>query len=589
MPAEDKVLSNPPINYLQTEQLLCDRYQINKILGQGNFGAAYLATDVKLKRSCVIKQMLLPQGRSTQTLARHYHNFEQEASLLVQLNQPGHPNIPEIYDYFTEGAGVFLVMKYIEGQSFKTMLEPEGTRLPWQEAVEYMIPVCKAVHYMHTSGQQPVIHRDIKPANILLGNDKRVWLVDFGLAKARPIEGNGDLQGTQISGSLGYTPIEQWMGQTVPASDVYAIGVTLHHMVTGLHPARNFGDFFDFKKLQTLHKQLLPIRQIDKKLPQTLETIITAATDVDPTRRPTPERLYQELKALLSGPPANVLFTFKNGLTAKNTFELATLCLKYHQEAQAYLLNGDFERWFHLINRNDLAEAAARAVKEQPAPQKALRRFIKLIAPNRLVIKTGHICKKTIAVLGTVLSVLAILLGLAIMGFAYGARLGIQEYIGYYNWQFEALDYQRENQFTEAQITAIGDTFLNTINDGIFVDFQYPNKIMLNFNINDIQLDMGNSDSAAAALTGHIQEDHDPPPSLDDTVFLSAFLSLEDGKPHFYFTQSRYNNDISFWVLGHLSLGINRGVDMAFDRANIRLTSALIDDDKVAFTIEKVK
>lgn len=587
MPAENKVLSNPPVNYLQAEELLCDRYQINKILGQGNFGAAYLATDVKLKRSCVIKQMLLPQGRSTQTLARHYHNFEQEASLLVQLNQPGHPNIPEIYDYFTEGAGVFLVMKYIEGQSFKTILEPEGTRLPWQDAVEYMIPVCKAVHYMHTSRQQPVIHRDIKPANILLGNDKRVWLVDFGLAKARPVESDGDLQGTQISGSLGYTPLEQWLGQTVPASDVYAIGVTLHHMVTGLHPARNFGDFFDFEKLQNLHKQLVPIRQVDKKLPQTLESIIIAATDVDPARRPTPEQLYQELKALISGPPANVLFTFKNGLVAKNTFELATLCLKYSQEAQAYLLNGDFERWFHLINRNDLAEAAARAVKEQPGPKKALRHFVKLISPNRLFIKTGHACKKTFTVLGMVLSVLVLLLGLAVTGFAYGARLGIQEYIGYYNWQFEALNYQQENQFTEAQITTIGDTFLNAINDGILVDFQYPNKILLNFNINDIQLNIEKPGPAASAVSTHIQKDSDAP-SPNDMIFLSAFLNVEDGKPHFYFTQSKYNNDISFWVLGHLSLGINRGVDMAFDRAKVRLARALIDDNKVTFSIEKI-
>ncbi len=195
---------------LKIGQLLQDRYRLDKILGRGGFGAAFLAEDVKLKRACVVKQMLTPKGISPTQLERHRANFQREASLLVQLNQPGHPNIPEIYDYFFEGDDSYLVMKYIEGRNLKDILHQENGKIPWRQAVRYAIDVCSSLNYMQTTGNEPVMHRDIKPANIILGNDGRIWLIDFGLAKAEAVQGTeGDMMMTQASGSLGYTPLER--------------------------------------------------------------------------------------------------------------------------------------------------------------------------------------------------------------------------------------------------------------------------------------------------------------------------------------------------------------------------------------------
>ena len=188
------------------------RYQLIKILGKGGFGAAYLAEDIKLKRRCVVKQMLV-KHYSSRDLAIYRANFEREAKLLVELNDPGHPSIPEIYDYFSEDDSNYLVMKYIEGRNLKDVLEQSEHQLPWREAIRYTIEICSALHYMHTKGREPVMHRDIKPANILLGDDGRVWLVDFGLAKANPVKGSDDPLATQALGTLGYTPLEQWLGE----------------------------------------------------------------------------------------------------------------------------------------------------------------------------------------------------------------------------------------------------------------------------------------------------------------------------------------------------------------------------------------
>ena len=121
---------------LTTGRVLQERYRLDEVLGKGGFGAAYLAQDLKLKRVCVVKQMLTPEGTSLKDIELYRANFEREASLLVQLNHPGHPNIPEIYDYFSDAGGNYLVMKYIEGQSLKDVLDQKGEgRIPWREAV----------------------------------------------------------------------------------------------------------------------------------------------------------------------------------------------------------------------------------------------------------------------------------------------------------------------------------------------------------------------------------------------------------------------------------------------------------------------
>ena len=128
--------------------------------------------------------------------------------------------------------------------------------------------------------------------------------------------------------------------------------------MTGLHPIKAFGGEFNIQKLQERHGQFSPVRKIDKSLPKELDLIIPRATDPDPAHRLTPQQFQQELEALISGAQAAALYTFKSGESAKTVQDLVILCEKNRQEAQEYLYHGDFERWFLLINRNDLAEAA---------------------------------------------------------------------------------------------------------------------------------------------------------------------------------------------------------------------------------------
>jgi serine/threonine protein kinase len=144
------------------------RYQIIGQLGQGGMGAVYLARDMELfGRLCVIKQMR-PFFATQSERRRAEEDFKREAEVLVRLNHPGHPRIPEVYGYFVEGLDQFLVMKYIEGESLERRLERIGRPLAETEVIWCAQEVANALVYLHSRKPQPVIHRDIKPANIIV-------------------------------------------------------------------------------------------------------------------------------------------------------------------------------------------------------------------------------------------------------------------------------------------------------------------------------------------------------------------------------------------------------------------------------------
>jgi len=126
-----------------------ERYEIERVLGSGGFAHAYLTRDIRLGRACVVKEILRPSSASEEEIAELERNFEREVEALVALNHPGHPNIPEIYDYFSSASGHYLVMKYIEGQNLEQLLAQNGP-LAWQKAIEIGIAVCDALVYMHS-------------------------------------------------------------------------------------------------------------------------------------------------------------------------------------------------------------------------------------------------------------------------------------------------------------------------------------------------------------------------------------------------------------------------------------------------------
>lgn len=270
------------------------RYRIECILGQGGFGQAYLARDTHLARSCVVKRLTLAPDQDPAERMFFVKSFEREAQLLVDLNTPGHPHIPDIYEYLPEKQA--LVMKYVQGESLEHILNHRVDGLPEKEALQYARNVCWALVYMHSRIPEPVLHRDIKPANILLDAEGRVWVIDFGLSKGISPQITREDQGvTLTAGTRGYTPPEQWYGQAEPRSDVYALAATLHTLLTNYRPPPDV-------LFQLMHgdEYALPsVRQLRPDLRSDVEALIKRAMALDVNTRPTARELLSELDAIL--------------------------------------------------------------------------------------------------------------------------------------------------------------------------------------------------------------------------------------------------------------------------------------------------
>lgn len=210
---------------LTTGQVLHQRYRIVALLGQGGMGDVYRAWDLSLKMTVAVKESLELNGEAQE-------QFGEEARLLARL---AHPNLPRVIDYFAvPGQAEYLVMDYIEGEDLESLLDQAGEGLPEAQILPWINQVCDALSYLHNQAQ-PVIHRDVKPGNIKITPDGRAVLVDFGIAK-RYDPGRGTLAGARAV-TPGYSPPEQYGGaSTDPRSDIYALGATLYHLLTGQTP-----------------------------------------------------------------------------------------------------------------------------------------------------------------------------------------------------------------------------------------------------------------------------------------------------------------------------------------------------------------
>lgn len=215
-----------------TKLLLKDRYRATEPLGKGGYSRTYAAVDQdRLNHPCVIKLFMMPpdQDRKATEL------FNQEAVRLYELGK--HDQIPEFYAHFEQDNRLYLLQEFIDGQTLFDELEDRVTSgaTLYQESeiraiLTDLLPVLNFIH------EQGVIHRDIKPANIIRRRrDNKLILIDFGVAKQATVEALVK-QGTMI-GTLGYAPAEQLQfGEAYPASDLYALGATCIHLLTGIHP-----------------------------------------------------------------------------------------------------------------------------------------------------------------------------------------------------------------------------------------------------------------------------------------------------------------------------------------------------------------
>jgi serine/threonine-protein kinase len=198
-------------------------YQISHVIGYGGFGAVYAAEDTRTRQDVALKETF--DTSSTRA-------FQSEFNVLHRLN---HDHLPHYYEMFEEQGNGYLVMELIPGQSLLDVLQRrQGQSLAEAQVMGYAIQICDALIYLHA--QTPtLIHRDIKPANIRLTPEGLIKLVDFGLLK----QGTDKTGKSRMGLTPAYAPLEQWGDtgmHTTPQSDIYSLGATLYHLLTGQPP-----------------------------------------------------------------------------------------------------------------------------------------------------------------------------------------------------------------------------------------------------------------------------------------------------------------------------------------------------------------
>ena len=207
--------------------LLQNRYRVTRQIGSGGMGAVYVATDERFNSTVAIKQTFFFDEPSLRKA------FEREAVLLNHLR---HQALPRVSDHFVEDEGQFLVMEYIEGADLGELLKARGGWFPVADVLAWADELLDALEYLHAQ-EPPVVHRDIKPQNIKRTERGRMVLLDFGLAKGNPTRASATATGSVLGYSPTYAPLEQVQGTGTDAcSDIYSLGATLYHLLTGEPP-----------------------------------------------------------------------------------------------------------------------------------------------------------------------------------------------------------------------------------------------------------------------------------------------------------------------------------------------------------------
>ncbi|MBN1261647.1 MAG: protein kinase [Anaerolineae bacterium] len=284
------VSSSGPVEGLLIEGTqLQNRYKILNVVGVGGMSTVYRAQDLRfahVQRLCAVKEMIntAVDPRVQQMVVR---NFEREASILATLS---HPAVPQVYDYFSEGARSYLVMEYVDGKNLEAMLADLEGFLSETQVIDWAVQICEVLAYLHNHEPRPIVFRDIKPSNIMVDESGRIRLVDFGIAKLFQSGSKGTMIGTE-----GYSPPEQYRGVAEPRGDVYALGATLHHLLSKQDP--RLEPPFSF------HER--PIHQTNPTVSRELVEVLDKALEYDINKR---WGSAEELKrAMLSLPTARGL------------------------------------------------------------------------------------------------------------------------------------------------------------------------------------------------------------------------------------------------------------------------------------------
>jgi tetratricopeptide (TPR) repeat protein len=250
----------PITGSLPEQTLLDNRYQLVSRIGQGGMGAVYKAEDTKFNNRPVAIKEMSKAGLSPNRIQEAEEAFKREAELLSGLL---HPNLPRIYESFTENDRSYLVMDFIEGETVEEYLEHvDGGPLPVDQVIDWAEQLCDVLSYLHNR-QPPIIFRDLKPANVMISESGHIFLIDFGIAR---IFKPGKSHDTVAFGSPGYAAPEQYgKAQSTPRTDIYCLGTLLHQLLTGIDPTEN--PFF-FRPASKVNSAVSP--ELDALLQQML-------------------------------------------------------------------------------------------------------------------------------------------------------------------------------------------------------------------------------------------------------------------------------------------------------------------------------
>ena len=277
---------------LSKGQKINDRYEIVKSIGEGGMANVYLANDTILDRKVAIKVLRGDLSQDDKFIRR----FQREALSVSNLS---HPNIVEVYDVGEEDGNHYIVMEYIEGKTLKQLLKKRES-LTLTEVIDIMTQLSDGISHAHESY---IIHRDIKPQNIMIEDDGRIKITDFGIAMA--LNATQLTQTNSVMGSVHYLPPEQASGKSATVkSDIYSLGILMYELLTGNVPFK--GDNAVEIALKHMKDKIPSIRKQDPSIPQSVENIILKATAKNPRNRyDSAKEMHEDLLHCLDEEHAN--------------------------------------------------------------------------------------------------------------------------------------------------------------------------------------------------------------------------------------------------------------------------------------------
>jgi len=267
--------------------LINDRYEIIKSIGEGGMANVYLANDTFLDRKVAVKVLRGDLSNDEKFIRR----FQREAYAASTLS---HPNIVEMYDVGEDNGTYYIVMEYVEGRTLKQLLKKRGS-LTAPEVVDIMLQLTDGISHAH---DMYIIHRDLKPQNIMISDDGKIKITDFGIAMA--LNSTQLTQTNSVMGSVHYLPPEQASGKgSTTKSDIYSMGIMLFELLTGKLPFK--GENAVEIALKHMKDDVPSVRKINSNIPQSLENIIIKATAKNPKNRyDDVKEMYNDLKVCLN-------------------------------------------------------------------------------------------------------------------------------------------------------------------------------------------------------------------------------------------------------------------------------------------------